>query len=327
MSLLPKSVPPRPMLAVSARQQDIVFPVLASYKLDGIRALFSNGVLYSRSGLPIPNESIQWWARQSLPEGSCFDGELVVEQHIDADTSCSSFIYSQAARKIYLSEFHPTQSAIMSRAGEPNFFYAVFDQWRVPAAGGTKVPARGRLCATGGYGTPSCIHRLLYLPQVYLRNEQQLASFVQEAADRNFEGICTRHADSLYVPRRATLKSGALCKLKPFATAEATILLIHPRQHNTNPRIDSPFGLSKRRNTLGAKEELEQVGSIVVQDCETQEIFSIGTFRMTHAELQELWHNRASYINKLCTYRYLPHGEKDLPRNASMLGIRDTRDI
>ena len=69
----------KPMLASQIDDLSTVkYPVYASYKLDGIRAIIYQGVAYSRSLKPIPNKSIQEWAMQNKESLEGLDGEFIV---------------------------------------------------------------------------------------------------------------------------------------------------------------------------------------------------------------------------------------------------------
>lgn len=69
--------PFRPMLAAQVENVDTLkFPLLASPKLDGIRAIIKDGVVFSRSMKPIPNKRIQEIFGLAELEG--FDGELIL---------------------------------------------------------------------------------------------------------------------------------------------------------------------------------------------------------------------------------------------------------
>lgn len=81
--------------------EDFRFPLCATPKLDGIRALTHGGQLWSKSGKLIPNQHMQKFANE-LPDG--LDGELVS------------------------GDFSSTTSAVMSRDGTPDFTYYVFDR-------------------------------------------------------------------------------------------------------------------------------------------------------------------------------------------------------
>src|SRR5690606_2631966 len=100
----------RPMLASNATE--IQFPVYASPKIDGVRALIFEGNLVSRRLKKIPNKFIQNYFK-SLPnlvlEG--LDGELVVGEPNHPNV------------------MQNTTSGVMSREGEPDFTYYVFDYW------------------------------------------------------------------------------------------------------------------------------------------------------------------------------------------------------
>ena len=69
----------KPMLASQIDDlSSVKYPVYASYKLDGIRAIIYQGVAYSRSLKPIPNKSIQEWAMQNKESLEGLDGEFIV---------------------------------------------------------------------------------------------------------------------------------------------------------------------------------------------------------------------------------------------------------
>jgi DNA ligase-1 len=80
----------------------IQYPVGASFKLDGIRALIVNGKLVSRTFKPIRNRHIVSTLEAILPDG--IDGELL------SGTT-----------------FQDCSSAVMRERGEPEFYYCAFD--------------------------------------------------------------------------------------------------------------------------------------------------------------------------------------------------------
>jgi DNA ligase-1 len=100
----------KPLLASEADLSKVKYPCLVSPKLDGIRALVLDGKLVSRNLKPIPNayvrETIERYA--DILEG--FDGEPVVG--------------SPTAENC----FNMSSSGIMSREGEPDFKFYVFDR-------------------------------------------------------------------------------------------------------------------------------------------------------------------------------------------------------
>ena len=105
----------RPLLAAKTTDEDLrrlTWPMLASPKIDGIRALVVGGKLVSRTLKPIPNKYTQ--ALFGRPELEGLDGELVVGQPWDRNL------------------MQQTTSGVMSHGGEPPVWYHVFDKWDYP---------------------------------------------------------------------------------------------------------------------------------------------------------------------------------------------------
>jgi DNA ligase-1 len=76
----------KPMLAVDCGDVNALrFPLLASPKLDGVRAIGDRWVTKSRSLKPIPNVNVQAQFA-GLPEG--LDGELIVGNDPQPQTRC-----------------------------------------------------------------------------------------------------------------------------------------------------------------------------------------------------------------------------------------------
>jgi DNA ligase-1 len=107
----------RPMLAASTKSEDLSrlpFPMLASPKIDGVRALVVDGVLVSRTLKPIPNKHVQALFGRAEYEG--LDGELTVGPSNDHNV------------------MQATMSGVMSEDGEPNVMWNVFDLWTAAPA-------------------------------------------------------------------------------------------------------------------------------------------------------------------------------------------------
>ena len=98
----------RPMLGVNAPKDlsTLHYPMYLSPKLDGVRAIVKDGVVYSRSGKPIPNKNVQ----RMYGHRHGYDGELIYGSPTDANV------------------YNKTVSAVMTEDGPEVDFY-VFDYW------------------------------------------------------------------------------------------------------------------------------------------------------------------------------------------------------
>jgi len=185
-----------PLLAAKADLSLLRFPLYASPKIDGIRAVVRDGVVYARSGKPIPNPRVQ--ALFGPLDG--LDGELVVGE----PTAPDCFRASQA---------------VMAKKGEPDVRFFVFDFRICPSD-----PYRQRL-------TSLLIDRandeldpgVVLVEQHMLYNPSELDAFEAECLEAGYEGVMLRSPDAPYKFGRSTAREGILLKLKRFADAEAEI--------------------------------------------------------------------------------------------------------
>jgi len=77
------------------------------------------------------------------------------------------------------------------------------------------------------------------------------------------------------------------------------------------------------KGTLG-KFLVREVGDVPWKDRE----FAIGTGEgLTQLLRQQIWDAKETYLGKIVTYKYQPHGVKDLPRLPIWKGFRDKRDM
>ena len=105
----------KPMLSATCDNiKELQYPLLASPKLDGVRAIVVNGVLMSRSLKPIPNAHVQ--GQFGRPELNFLDGELIVGSPTNP------------------AAFRDTTSAVMSYDKEISVTFHVFDDIAQPSA-------------------------------------------------------------------------------------------------------------------------------------------------------------------------------------------------
>jgi DNA ligase-1 len=182
----------KPTLAEKAPEdlRSLRYPLLASPKIDGVRALVVDGVVYSRSGKPIPNIAVQ----QLFGHLHGADGELVVGPLTAPDV------------------FRKTQAGVMKRNGIPDVAYYVFDRWD-RSGGYLQVLSLGRRLTYGSDHTA-------LLPFTGVGNADEVLKCEQDVLAKGFEGIMLRNPDAPYINGR----TNNLLKLKRFAEGEAVVL-------------------------------------------------------------------------------------------------------
>jgi DNA ligase-1 len=283
------------MLAVEAGDLGkLKYPLLASYKMDGIRCLITKDGPRTRSLKPVPNKHISSML-ESLPVG--LDGELLVRNDKG------------------LIDFRATTSAVMNRKFEPKFEYHVFDLFnkrasfleRSNALVDMKLP---RFC--------------LPVTQVPVASKDEVESLFQDALDEGYEGLILRASDAPYKFGRATAASNWMLKVKPWSDAEATIIGMVEAQENTNEARTNPLGRTERSSHADGLRPKGTLGALVVSSPDWPEPFQIGT-GFTQEEAADLW--RGSTIGKTVRFRYVKVGGYDLPRFPSYQGLRAPEDM
>jgi len=286
----------KPMLATDADLAKLRFPLLASAKLDGVRATVRSGVVYSRSNKPIPNRFVQ----EMLNSFEHFDGELIVGEP-----------YSKTV-------YRDTVSHVMSN-DKTNYDlrYYVFDHIQHMDRG--YETRRKHLIGLQNFPMLEALH------QTYVVCMEDLLELEQSYLNNGYEGLILRDPSAPYKNGRSTVKEGYLLKLKRFQDAEATVIGFEERMHNGNEATRNELGRTRRSSHQSGKSGRGDLGALVCRTGEGVE-FNIGT-GFTDSERERIWLNRDQFLGRLAKFKFFPVGVKEAPRHPVFLGWRDGRDL
>lgn len=293
----------KPMLAETLEDSSkLVYPVLASPKLDGIRCLILNGQAVSRNLKPIRNPHVQAWVQKYAAAVEGLDGELISGEHDET-------------------VFNRTTSVVMSSDGGPEFTFWCFDRWDSPDIGYTSR-MRAKRAVVEEKGTPS---NFRWVPARVCKTEEELRVYEDECLQRGYEGAMVRDPVGRYKYGRSTVKEALLLKVKRFADAEATVVGWGERMHNENEEKRDATGKMDRSTARDGMRPAGDLGYLLVRDAEGRH-FKIGS-GFTAAQRVELWARQQSLMNKIVRYKHFEQGVKDLPRFPIFLGFRDPDDV
>ena len=281
----------RPMLATDADLGKLRFPLLASAKLDGVRAVVRDGVVFSRSNKPIPNAYVQ----KLFGKYTHFDGELIVGD--PTSKTC----------------YRDTVSGVMAQDGEPDVKLYVFDHVGEPS----------HIYNFRAERLTESKHVIVH-EQVMCLTLEDVLKYEEQCLDAGYEGLILRDPNAPYKQGRSTVKEGYLLKLKRFVDDEATVIGFEERMHNGNVATRNELGRTARSSHKENKSGRGDLGALLLRHPSGIE-FSCGT-GFTDSERGEIWANRDRYLGQLAKYKHFPVGAKDLPRHPVFLGWRDRRD-
>lgn len=270
--------------------------ILASVKLDGIRALIINGSLVSRTFKQIPNKYIR--QKLSIPELEGLDGELVVG-----------------------STFQESSSGVMSMDGKPDFTYFVFDH----VQGSLSEPFEQRLKRAKLLCEKFSHLNLKFVEHKLVKNQEELSEYEEKVVSEGYEGVMIRLANSPYKCGRSSLKEGYLGKIKRHVSEEYLVVGFLEQMHNANEAEEDAFGRTKRSSVQANMIPKDTLGALIVKSKEGLE-FQCGT-GFDNAIRKEIWDNRKDYLGKLVKIKSFLVGVKDAPRFPVFEGFRHQEDM
>jgi len=303
MALLDKPMLSGKFKDVEADLKKLTYPLLATPKYDGIRALTIDidtkkvkvKGLVSRTFKEIPNRHI-FNTCASLPLH--LDGELVS------------------------GTFNETSGNVMRVAETPEFEYHVFDYVK----DSLDKPYSERMKDLKALKLPDFCVKVL---PVVLNSLEELEEYEAKCLGEGFEGIMLRSPEGAYKCGRGTQSKMDLMKVKRFKDAEAKITSFEERQHNGNVAEKDNFGRSKRSTSKENKVGVDTLGALHVTaiNGEFKGVdFKVGT-GFDDALRQKIWNDRDNLKGSIIRYKYQSEGGEDRPRFPVFQGFRDKKDM
>ena len=290
----------KPLLSCEVPLDKIRLPVFIGTKVDGVRAVVIDSVVYSRSLKPIRNKYVQ--ELFGKPEYSGFDGELVVGD-----------IYAKDV-------FQKTTSGVMSAEGNPDVKFYVFDICTTPEETFT---ARQFILYHKLKNLPSDSN-VIMLQQHYVETLYDLQQYLEDERIKGGEGLICRNPDGKYKYGRSTPKEQLSVKLKFFENDEFEVIGFEELMHNENEATTNELGYTERSSCKENLVPMNTLGSLVLKYGDTE--FRCGT-GFNDTQRKEIWENKESYLGKLASIRYMSVGQAVLPRVPSFQGFRDEDDL
>lgn len=319
----------RPMRGSLAERDKLVFPYMASPKLDGVRAFIKDNTLYSKSGKPIANKFLQ--KHLGAPTAhNCLDGELVCGPH-DEHT------YRRTTGEVRRIEGRPKDWAFyvfdhIDNNGAPaTKRHQNVELWKDLAPDLGRPHERLKRNGVDSVFTDAVrAFRIKVVPYVLVRNLQELDAIEARYLAQGYEGVMLRSPDSPYKHGTATVKENYLLKLKKFTDGEAQILDYVEFNHNDNVAFRDAQGFKKRSSARSGKRPGNKLGKLIVRAINGPfkgKVFEVGT-GYTNKERIDIWTRREELLGDTITFRcQLFTGGYDLPRIPTFQGFRPDYDM
>lgn len=279
------------------------YPVIVMPKLDGVRACHFNNEFTSRTLKTFRNDKLDHFNNSIL---SGLDGELVVGSAIDGD-SCR--------RTTGFCNSHSFNVPNISLPIWYIFDYIVNED----------TPYIERLSnaktLVSVINTTTNI-QITMVAHVLANSKEELMKLHCQYIDRGYEGTVIRDIMGKHKNGRCTINEGAFLKMKDIADEEAVIVSLIEAEENLNEETTNELGYKTRSSHKENKVAKGMVGSIMAKIPDGR-IITISAGHMCHDDRVYYWNNQEKIIGRVCTYKYMPYGEKDNRRHPRFKGFRD----
>ena len=293
--------------------KEVEFPVLASYKMDGIRCVFRKGQMLSRSLKQIPNEQLQdgplaYLKCFSKEKHVTFDGELyspsmtfgeitsivmAKDKPVPSDLRYYCFDYLIEA---------PEGQVVMNRDARTRYLNTMYMMTEIPA----RVP-------------------IIMVHKSTLTRPEHVTEMYLEALELGYEGLILQNPASLYKCGRITVKSGDGCKFKPFLSFDAQVTGVS-QATVVDPSVPTTTNELGRTVTSKKKDDRVLIPMAASVNVDYQGKVQKVSLSLTDEECKEIWANKEAYIGRWIEYRAMMVGAKDVPRHPTSVRWRPDLD-
>ena len=312
----------KPMLASDAVEEKIAFPCIAQPKIDGVRALHTEGYLTGRSLKTHANKHVTEYF--SDPAFAGFDGEMAAAFECNSDL-CRT-----------------TTSALSTIEGTPWVLWHVFD-YLTPATSSLPYLQRHNAMVHRVHELtqthPHFAEHLKIVPRTLCNNLQELLQCDDMWLDMGYEGTIVRKPEGLHKQGRSTVREGGLLRIKRFIDAEARVLRIIEGQANLNKaqvnELGKQFRSSHQENKVpngmvGAMEcelldnVVNHAGEVLFQK---GQIVTVSAGSMDHMDRLRYFKQQELLLGNVIKFKTFPHGCKDKPRFPVFQTLRSLNDM
>ena len=292
----------KPMLAKGWIKEECTFPKLSSVKYDGIRVIFKDGQLLSRSLKPISNIQLKnkyaLILEYSKTHNTIFDGEFY--SHDLTFQEITSVVNTDDKEVPESLKFH-CFDLIENEKFDESFESRL-------------IKIKTLLVNFNG---------VVVVEQVLVNSLEDVNNSFEKALEQGFEGLILRDPVGKYKLGRSTVNEGLLLKMKPFETFDSKVIEVIERQENLNESQTNELGRSFKRNTKSDKKGTK-IASCLVIEYEGHKMHV--TLTGDEDFRREIWENRESYIGKMFEWKAMCVGMKDVPRHPNFIRWRVDKD-
>lgn len=331
----------KPMLAIDATDHinNIKYPKLASYKLDGIRCIFHPVLgMVSRSLKFIQNkqlkEKFERIVNLSKSTETIYDGELysheLTFQEITRAVMTQDFWDSKTKKKLMNELGFDDEDNDINSAKYIKYVNRLIDNIKFHMFEYLDLFYKNDPTFSDRYDTMNDENNYLgdyvvIVKQVEVNSSYEIEELFIKVLKEGYEGLILRSPESYYKHGRSTLKEEGMLKIKPFNSFDTKIIGIE-QSTKVDPNAEKSVNELGHSVTSRKKDDrilIPKASAFFVKYKKNTLKVSIA---MTDEEKMEVWENQSKYIGRMIEYKGMLIGAKDVPRHPVFIRFREDRD-
>lgn len=280
------------------------YPLLASYKIDGIRCILKDGQMFSRSLKSFPNIRLRY--HLAPLKNYCKDKNIL----LDGELYCPSLQFNEL-------------SGLCRQLDKPlpeDFKFYCFDMVR-------NNEFNEIFCNRIDNLKQANIkeNHMILVEEKEVNNPEEANRYYEEALEWGCDGLILRNPLGIYKFGRARIKENIIFKMKPFRTFDAKIIRIGQA---TEVREEAEKKVNELGMSVTSKKKEDRIlidkASVfyVIYDGKELKV----SIALTDEEKIEIWKNQNKYIGRWIEYKGMLVGSKDLPRHPTLVRLREDKD-
>ncbi len=307
-----------PQLAVDINYNTARFPLWGFAKIDGVRAVHTEGFLSGRSMDPFKNTAIN--AKFAGPVYAGFDGEMTIDGLLTDETLDGATLCSLTTGLMNTSKLKKHCTALPDNA-----VWNLFDYLHPTVV---HLPYAQRYTALAStLDHPCAPPHVRLLPFRVINNPEEASAFCDEMLDLGHEGAIFRDPNAMHKSGRATEKLNDFWRFKPVSDKDCIITGFEEAETNNNEKTTNSLGRSERSAHKDNKVGNGMVGTILAVDVLTGKPLRMGPGKMKHVDRIAAFNDPTLIVGHPAKYASLDTGVKDAPRQARFITLRPKADM
>jgi len=310
----------KPMLAPNqeVNLDEINYPLLASFKLDGIRIIFYKGQIFTRSLKQLPNKQLRKKfepiRKYSEDNNLILDGEIYSHelnfQEIISFCMTQDFTDKKSIKK---------HGKILTIPDHLKFY--CFDCIENDNLN-TNFKDREEFARLSMFRFPDIAFPV---EQFNVDEPEEVKNHFNKALENGYEGLILKDSNGKYKYGRCTLKEGLIYKIKFFRTFDATIISV-VQATKVNPNAEKKINELGRSVTSKKKDDRILINKASAFFISYKFTPLKVVLAMTDEEKEIIWRDKENYIGRMIEYKGMKIGAKDVPRHPTFVRFRPDKN-